>query len=89
MGHRANTQLWSAAITLKALANLSPGLALKPWEKRIFFEDATLKRVASPSAESQPHRNLQSCDEINVPFSHPGFQSKPWAYISPTLSALL
>jgi hypothetical protein len=39
---KSNTQLWSAAITLKALANFSPGFALKPWVKKGTFISSQL-----------------------------------------------
>jgi hypothetical protein len=57
-------------ITLKALANFSPGFALKPWDHAFIFEDATLSQL------------LQSREESLVPLLNPGFQSKPWGGIS-------
>jgi len=50
----------------------NPGLKLA----NAFSVIVTVRRIAIPS------QLLQSCDEVNVPFFDPGFQSKPWAEVS-------
>jgi hypothetical protein len=66
-------------ITLKALADFSPGL-LQPWVivigKEVF---ATVKGLRRRSGNRKPSQLLQSCGESLATFLFPGFQSKPWA----------
>jgi hypothetical protein len=73
-------------ITLKALANFSPGFALKPGIKRIPIpKDATLKGLRRRSHQPQTPSELRrlSCALLN-----PGFQSKPWPGICQRFSVI-
>jgi hypothetical protein len=74
----------SLDLTLKALANFSPGFALKPWDQmRLLVEGRNPEGVASKVAETQPaSQPLQGCEKSLPAFSFPGFQNKPWAEIS-------
>jgi hypothetical protein len=72
------------AMTLKALANSSPGLRFGNLQNtRLSFIDIrNPERVASPSTESQPRRNSFRVAKNLLGIRDPGFQSKPWAGIS-------
>jgi len=48
----------AVTITLKALANSSPGFALKPWEWRACLFDRNSEGVATGFALSERRRNL-------------------------------
>ena len=67
-------------LTLKALANFSPGFALKPWVKNGPEILRNSEGVATVRLRI-PTQLLQSCVFENQACS-PGFQSKPWAEIS-------
>jgi hypothetical protein len=64
-------------VTLKALANVSPGFALKPWVQKCPRKLlVTLKAVARLRGQQTPTQLLQSCKESLEAFANPGFQSK-------------
>jgi hypothetical protein len=50
-----------APITLKALANFSPGFALKPWDKRYPRDFSTLKELRRICDQRSATQLLQSC----------------------------
>jgi len=66
----SRTKRASKYLTLKALANLSPGFALKPWKT------ATFERRHNPEGVASLLANQKKS------YFPPGFQSKPWAQIS-------
>ena len=68
-------------ITLKALANSSPGFALKPWVK----ESEEILRNSEGVATVLLGRRDATPSELRVRKLErilPGFQNKPWAGIS-------
>ena len=90
MGARKNR------VTLKALANVSPGFALKPWvqkrEKRLF---ATLKGVARfcrnkrRATPSELRLREMSCVVPGLPKRNPGLElAKRFQRYSPSVSLL-
>jgi len=60
----------------ESVREFQPRVALwQPWEQRIrIFQDATLKGLRSPSAESQL---LQSCEDSLAAFKTQGFKANP------------
>jgi hypothetical protein len=66
----AKTNVFTARVTLKALANSSPGFALKPWETQ------SLKGLRT--SQSQP---FQSCEEFLLTTMTQGCEAQPWAGI--------
>lgn len=71
----------AALITLKALANSSPGFALKPWdEMHLFHGSATLKGLRRGSPLGKQSQLLQSCEKSLEHFLNPGLQ-QPWARV--------
>ena len=57
----AKKVLVQSELTLKALANFSPGFALKPWDKMHVCFVATLKELQRSSAiATQPFQGLTS-----------------------------
>jgi hypothetical protein len=65
-------------ITLKALANSSPGFALwQPWEhKAIYYEGAIVKGLRGRSQTSKQSQLLQSCDEKLLRHLYPGLPKR-------------
>jgi len=65
------------------------GCALATLGKRIpFLEGATLKELRQAFVNRKAPQPLRGCENLPIVFN-PEFQTKPWADILPTLSALL
>ncbi len=75
-------------VTLKALANFSPGLALKPWGEKLIFI-ATLKELRTGfGIGSNATQLLQSCGLSRILSFTQGCQSATLGWNWRTLSAL-
>jgi hypothetical protein len=69
-------------LTLKALANSSPGFALKPWVQNAAIDFiATLKELRLLCGLRTATQPFQGCVFKKLGMRSPGFQSKPWAGI--------
>jgi hypothetical protein len=73
----AKTNVFTVWVTLKALANSSPGFALKPWETQ------SLKGLRT--SQSQPLSGLR---RVFVDYDDPGLLGATLGWNSRTLSAL-